>query len=150
FKCCAVLGAFWSLKDLRKRMEEGQDLELMGKGQEKNVSTPASQDHFMWVFDIKSWEGAEKLFNEITLEGVAEKITCPLLVIHGENDRQIPLAHAEKTIEAAVNSPQKELKVFTQAEGGVEHCQCDNRTLGVDYMADWIAEILGGDPKGIL
>jgi len=145
FKCCAVLGAFWSIKDLRERMEKGQDLELPGKEQE-SVSTPASQDHFMWVFNITSWEGAEALFKGLTLEGVADKITCPLLVIQGENDRQIPLAHAEKTIDAAVNSPQKELKVFTQIEGGVEHCQCDNRTLGVDYMTDWIAEILGGDP----
>jgi len=149
FKCCAVLGAFWSIKDLRDRMEKGQDLELMGKGHSDNLSTPASQDHFLWVFGINSLEQAEKLIEEFTLEGVADKITCPLLIVHGENDRQIPLDHAEKTIEAAINSPRKELKIFTLAEGGAEHCQVDNRTLGIDYIADWIAEILGGDPKGV-
>jgi hypothetical protein len=46
------------------------------------------------------------------------------------------------------NSPKKELKIFTLAEGGTEHVQIDNRTLGVDYAADWAAEVLGGNPKG--
>ena len=55
---------------------------------------------------------------------------------------------AEKTIEAAINSPSPELKVFTRAEGGAEHVQVDNMTLAVDYIADWVAETLGGNPKG--
>jgi fermentation-respiration switch protein FrsA (DUF1100 family) len=85
----------------------------------------------------------------MTLAGVADKITCPLLIAHGENDRQVPLWHAEKTIEAAVNSPGRKLKVFTLAEGGAEHCQADNNAMVVDYIADWVVEILGGDLKGI-
>ena len=72
-----------------------------------------------------------------------------MLVVHGENDRQIPLRHAEKTIEAAVNSPRRELKVFTVAEGGAEHCQADNIAMFIDYATDWVAEILGGNPKGV-
>ncbi len=35
------------------------------------------------------------------------------------------------------------------AEGGAEHCMADNSSMAVDYMADWIAEILGGNPKGV-
>jgi fermentation-respiration switch protein FrsA (DUF1100 family) len=85
----------------------------------------------------------------MTLEGVADKITCPLLIMHGENDRQIPLWHAQKTFEAAVNTPNKRLKIFTLAEGGAEHCQADNGSMAVDYAADWVAEVLGGNPKGV-
>jgi len=70
-------------------------------------------------------------------------------VVHGENDRQIPLWQAKKLIDSAVNSPNRKLKVFTLAEGGAEHCQVDNQSLGVDYMADWVAKILGGNPKGV-
>jgi hypothetical protein len=51
--------------------------------------------------------------------------------------------------DAAVNSPNKKLKVFSLAEGGSEHCQVDNNAMALDYMADWVAEILGGDPKGV-
>ncbi len=82
-------------------------------------------------------------------EGLAEKIACPLLIVRGENDRQIPLWHTEKTIERAVNSPRRKLKVFTLAEGGAEHCMADKSSMAVDYMADWVAEMLGGNPKGV-
>ena len=81
-----------------------------------------------------------KVVNQMTLEGVADKITCPLLVIHGENDRQVPLWHAERTIEAAVNSPQRELKICRLADGAAEHCGADNGTGMRDYIADWCAE----------
>ena len=48
-----------------------------------------------------------------------------------------------------MNSPGKKLKVFTFDEGGAEHCQVDNNAMAVDYMADWVAEVLGGSPKGV-
>ena len=64
--------------------------------------------------------------------------------MHGENDRQVPLADAQALYQAAVNSLQRELRVFTIDEGGAEHCQADNGSLAADYMADWFARVLGG------
>jgi hypothetical protein len=34
------------------------------------------------------------------------------------------------------------VKLFTPEEGGAEHCHVDNRQVGVDYVADWLAENL--------
>ena len=110
---------------------------------------PSWADQLMWVFGKDNVEEAAAVARQLTLEGVADKITCPLLVMHGENDRQVPLSHAQRTIEAAENSTNRKLKVFTIYEGGAEHCQVDNRTMAVDYMADWVAETLGGNPKGV-
>jgi hypothetical protein len=64
-------------------------------------------------------------------------------------DRQTPLWHGEKLYAEAVNSPNRKLKVFSLADGGAEHCQADNATLAADCMSDWVAEVLGGNPKGI-
>ena len=86
---------------------------------------------------------------KMTLQGIVEKITCPLLVAHGENDRQVPLWMATKTYEEAINSPNRKLKIFTLEEGGAEHCQIDNRQLIGDVMSDWAAEIFGLDLSGI-
>jgi fermentation-respiration switch protein FrsA (DUF1100 family) len=72
-----------------------------------------------------------------TLEGMADKVECPILILHGENDRIVPLADAKKLYER-VGSKNKQLKIFTAAEGGAEHCQVDNRQLGVDYIGDWL------------
>ena len=40
--------------------------------------------------------------------------------------------------------PRRELKIFTEREGGVEHVGADNMSYGRDYIADWFAETLGG------
>jgi dienelactone hydrolase len=139
-KCCVAWGAMW---------DAGENLErTYGSGPGKTRSVPPFQ--LLWVFGKETVEEALEVAKRMTLDGVADKITCPLLVMHGENDRQVPLSHAEKTIEAAVNSPRRKLKVFTPAEGGAEHVQIDNDTLAIDYAADWVAETLGAYPKGVV
>jgi len=140
FKCCVAWGAIYDYRQIVLQR-------LGGKGTE--LSVPSWTDQLMWVFGKDSLEEAAAVAKQFVLEGVADKITCPLLVVHGENDRQIPVWHAQRLIEAAVNSPDRKLKVFTLAEGGAEHCQVDNQALAVDYMTDWVAKTLGGNPKGV-
>ncbi len=59
-----------------------------------------------------------------TLAEVAEKITCPILVCHGERDTIVPVELAYKTFEK-IASKDKELRIFNADEGGAEHCQVD-------------------------
>jgi len=112
-------------------------------------SVPGYVEHAQWVFGTKSLDETRAVVAQMTLEKCADKITCPFLIVHGENDRQIPLWHAEKTFEHAVNSPGRELKIFRLADGGAEHCGADNNGLIVDYIADWVAEKLGASPQGL-
>jgi hypothetical protein len=39
----------------------------------------------------------------------------------------------------SVGSQDRTLKIFTTHGGGAEHCQVDNRQVGTDYIADWLA-----------
>ena len=80
----------------------------------------------------------------MTLDGVLERINVPFLVTHGEKDRQIGLDYAHQSYDQLVNSPKRELKIFTSREGGVEHVGADNMAFGRDYIADWFADTLGG------
>ncbi len=93
----------------------------------------------MGVANIQEYMEKIKRF---TLEGIADKITCPILVLHGENDRSVPVWAAQRTYDACINSPRRELKIFTQEEGGVEHCQIDNVTVATDYIHAWVADVL--------
>lgn len=138
-KCCVAWGAIWDAGELLEQH--------FASGPGETASVPPFQ--LLWVFGKDNVEDALSIARKMTLDGVADQITCPLLVVHGENDRQVPLSHAKKTIESAVNSPRKELKVLTFDDGGAEHCQVDNTTMLVDYAADWVAEVLGGDCKGV-
>ncbi|MCZ7665248.1 MAG: lysophospholipase [Thermoleophilia bacterium] len=104
---------------------------------------------FAWITGQNTLEGTLEVARRMTLEGIADRITCPLLVVHGENDRLLPVEIAQRTIDAAINSPVRKLKIFTAEEGGVEHCQVDDGRIATEYISDWAAEILGGDPRGV-
>ena len=110
------------------------------------LSVSSWAEHAQWVFGVEGMDRVLEITARMTLEGVAELIECPLLVIHGESDRQIPLAHAHKLIAAATRAPIKELKLFDKASGGAEHCQADNSLLGIEFFADWAAEIFKTGP----
>ena len=79
----------------------------------------------------------------VTLNGDMDRMTVPFLVVHGANDRQIPLEYAQQSFDQAVNSPDRELKFFTEREGGVEHVSADNLEPVRSYVADWLADRFG-------
>ena len=76
----------------------------------------------------------------VNLDGVVEQITVPFLIAHGENDRQIPLAYAHRSYDQAVNSPKRELRIFTPEEGAAEHIGLDHCPHVSGYIADWVAD----------
>src|SRR3954467_6398274 len=92
---------------------------------------------FRWVVGAPDNETALEWSKKFTLEGVAQQIECAFLVLHGENDRIVPLSEAKKLYQA-VGSKRKHIKIFTAEDGGAEHCQVDHRQLGVDYIGDWL------------
>lgn len=76
-----------------------------------------------------------------SLENVADKITCPFFIVHGQDDRVVPVASAHKLFEAA-GSARKQLKILTAEDGGAYHAQADNRQVGIDHIADWIDSVI--------
>lgn len=101
---------------------------------------PHYWDHVMWVWGCQDIEEFMGVADQVTLEGVVEEITVPFLITHGINDRQINVKYAHQSFDAAVNSPKRELRIFTEEEGGVEHISLDNLPVAGSFIADWIAE----------
>jgi alpha-beta hydrolase superfamily lysophospholipase len=101
----------------------------------------SAQSHFQvpWVFGARDLDHAVEMAKKFNLHEVAKSIECAFLVVHGENDRIVPLDSARKLFDAA-GSKNKTFKIFSAEEGGAEHVQVDNRQVGVDYIADWIGE----------
>ncbi len=105
---------------------------------------PHYWQHVMWAFGASDMDDFLAKSNDMTLNGVMERITVPFLVTHGEKDRQISLDYAHQSRDQLVNSPRVGFKIFTAREGGVEHVGADNMSYGRDYIADWFADTLGG------
>ena len=106
----------------------------------KKSHDSVATSHFQlpWVLGTKDMESAMEKVKQFTLAGVAEKITCPTLITWGEEDRLTTRDVADR-LYAAVGSRDKTLKIFTRETGGFEHCQADNRQVGIDYIADWLS-----------
>jgi dipeptidyl aminopeptidase/acylaminoacyl peptidase len=100
--------------------------------------------HVHWVFGADGMDDFLEKSQGMTLDGVMQRIRVPFLVTHGEKDRQIALDYAHQAYDQLTESPDRELKIFTTREGGVEHVGADNMSYGRDYIADWFAEKLGG------
>ena len=100
--------------------------------------------HVRWVFGASDMDDFHAKTADMSLNGVMEKIRVPFLVTHGEKDRQIGVEYAHQSYDQLINSSQRELKIFTSREGGVEHVGADNMSYGRDYIADWFADTLGG------
>jgi dienelactone hydrolase len=99
-------------------------------------------DHALAYYGARTPDEAYEKICKMTLEGVIDQVTCPLLVVHGANDRQVPFEQAERTVRGAVNSSRAELRIFTAEEGGAEHVGGDLFSPTIDYIADWTAEVL--------
>lgn len=135
--CCIAWGARWD-----NALSHGRIL----KDPNAARSVTGWVEHALHVYGARDVDEAAAKIARMTLEGVAEKIECPLLVVHGENDRQVPLDQARLTVERAVNAKRRDLRIFSVAEGGAEHVQGDTFSLAVDFMADWAAEVLVNGP----
>ena len=127
YAACVCFGAMhWNVYDFVK-----------GHAPTDPRQTSGSTFQFRWVVGAPDNATALEWSKKFTLEGVADKVTCPILILHGESDRVVPIEHAHKLYES-VGSKTKTLRIFTEAEGGAEHCQVDNRQLGVDFIGDWL------------
>ncbi|SHH28959.1 Alpha/beta hydrolase of unknown function [Jatrophihabitans endophyticus] len=98
--------------------------------------------HVLWVWGFDDVEKFVEYAEGITLDGVVEKITCPFLIAHGANDRQISVAYAHRSYDQAINSSKRELRIFTAEEGAAEHVGLDHMPHINAYIADWVEDTL--------
>lgn len=105
-----------------------------------NVPTPTA--HALAVMGADTLDEVWEKLDDWNLNGVAERIECPFLILHGEHDALVPNEDARRMYDEAGSSI-KELRVFTEAEGGAAHCQNDNRILAHDYIGDWLSDLVG-------
>ena len=101
------------------------------------ASIPAvTRDGFVFVSGSKSVAEATRFFECINLEGVAPRIRCPLLVVHGGLDTITPLENATRLVQEA-SGPVETL--IWQDSG---HCCHDRAHIVRPAMADFMARHL--------
>ena len=90
----------------------------------------------MWVFGEDCPADALRAFAPYTLEGYAPLVTCPTLVLDGENDP----CDSSRLYQAL--RCQKTYHLFPTAEGGGEHCQEGVMSRLHQVVFDWLDTVL--------
>ncbi|GIH64516.1 alpha/beta hydrolase family protein [Microbispora siamensis] len=141
FALCVAWGANhdWGAVQRRRLEREGER------------PVPHYWEHVLWVWGHTDLREFIEFADQVNLEGVVEKITVPFLIAHGANDRQIPLEYAHRSYEQAVNSPKRELRIFTAEEGATEHIGLDHLPHVSVFIADWVADTFARTrrPRGL-
>lgn len=82
-------------------------------------------------------EEMNEMWPKMTLEGLAEKIECPLLVVHSDTDPIFSLKGVQRIYDEA-KSKDKQIKIYP----GTWHCAGGMESEAFRFMADWLADHL--------
>jgi pimeloyl-ACP methyl ester carboxylesterase len=130
-KACVAWGAIWDYGAAWQRRWETLT---------KKTSVPFWQ--LPWVMCTDTMEEALDRVRPFSLAGVLSNLKQPFLVVHGDKDAMIPIEDGQKVVDKA-GSLDKQLKIFTAADGGCDHVGADNPDPVRQLIVDWFAQRLG-------
>ena len=114
---------------------------LLRKMMERRLSKPTggwALRRGLWVHGAASLEEYLRQAAEYSLAGRVERIECPTLVCHAEDDEIA--ASARKTYDGL--TCEKEFLGFRRDEGAGEHCEAGSRMLFHQRAFDWLDQRL--------
>ncbi|MCK5849756.1 MAG: alpha/beta fold hydrolase [Kiritimatiellae bacterium] len=96
----------------------------------------------MFTFQAKSPSQWLKMTRAYTMKDIAKQITCPVLIVDSEADKDMP-GQAPKLYDALAS--QKDYIMFTKEEGAEEHCQMGAILISSARILDWLDDIMMRD-----
>jgi alpha-beta hydrolase superfamily lysophospholipase len=92
-----------------------------------------------WTFGLSTFDEVVEATKAYTMAGIADRITCPTLVLDGEND-QFFAGQPKRLLDEL--TCEKELIFFREDEGAGEHCQEGALFLFHQRTFDWLDTVL--------
>lgn len=137
-------------QDLENYLDTPEGAEKIDKVMYAKMKTDPS---FRWVmangmftFHAKSPSRWLKMTRPYTLNDIAAKITCPILIVDSEGDRDMP--GQARMLYKALTSPRKDFMLFTKEEGAEEHCQMGALLISNARILDWLDGIMIREKRG--
>lgn len=113
---------------------------LVRKAMAKSFLANWAVEHGMFITGTKTPYEFYKSIEKHTLKGIENEIDQNVLLLAGELDHYIPLSHfyilKQKLKRANVTS-----RIFTEEEGGEQHCQVGNYPLATNEIIKWLTEV---------
>jgi len=107
----------------------------------QNVSARWVVRNGRWTMGVSSYGEMLKAAEAYTMVGIADRITCPTLVLDAEND-QFFKGQPQRLLDLL--TCKKELILFREEEGAGEHCHEGAVLLFHQRTFDWLDTVLAG------
>lgn len=91
-----------------------------------------------WTMGAKDAADLLQVFSRYNLKDVSSKIRADVLILAGEKDHFFPVSQVERFKKALTNAKSVTARVFTEEEGGHEHCQLGAMHLFHATLFEWI------------
>ncbi|MCH3915881.1 MAG: alpha/beta hydrolase [Spirochaetia bacterium] len=91
-----------------------------------------------WTMGAKSPSDLLSIFKQYNLRDTAKLITCDVFIAAGEKDHHFPLEQISSFKSALTNARSVTTRIFTEQEGGQEHCQMGAISVFHEALFEWI------------
>ena len=81
------------------------------------------------------------------LNGQYQNIRQDVLLLAGEKDHYVPRVQFERCRSSIHNAHTLTTRLFTESEGGHQHCQIGNHTIATTYIMSWIDSNIRTDSR---
>lgn len=85
-----------------------------------------------------------------TLKTMTNPFTQDILLLAGECDHYIPIQQFHRLKKGIHSNRSVTCRLFTESEGGEQHCQIGNHMLAVDLIMDWLDSLLSNEQEAPL
>lgn len=128
---------------LAYRLRQGQFLNFLTQRlQKRSILADWALSQGMAITDTHTAYAFYQKLSRHTLAGITGQITQDILLLAGEKDHYIPLKQFFRLKKSLPNAKSLTCRLFTQAEGGEQHCQVGCHKLAVDTILDWLNNVL--------
>jgi dienelactone hydrolase len=94
----------------------------------------------LWTMGTTNPEDTLQAFSHYRLAPIADRIHQDVLILAGTEDHFIPFHQVADFEKSLVNARSVTTRVFDQASGGGEHCQCGSTSLVHAAVFDWLLQ----------
>jgi pimeloyl-ACP methyl ester carboxylesterase len=123
---------------LVKNNAQGVGNALIRRMQKRSLLLDWAVEHGMYITGTRTPVDFYRHLSLHTMRDVSSRVRQDVLLLAGEKDHYIPLEHFDRQQRALTNARSISARLFTESEGGEQHCQVGNHQLAIDEMITWL------------
>ena len=118
---------------------------LDGRPVATSLPLPHYWEHVCWAWGAQDIDALLDMAGKVSLGRVLPRIRVPFLLTQREGDAEFEsVVSSHITCDKLTNSPKPQMRVFAERDGSDECSDAGYNFNAGHYIADWVAETLGG------